>query len=130
MGAEAVIEAETKLSLAENMTIEGKAKIEIELYGEAFNLANKAIRTAQEARFLVEAENRLNLKFKLRIRGDSASEVKKEDASKDESILKAETRSETRDSERSNEEAEIRSKTEIEGGENEIKGDVKLKIDF
>src|SRR3989338_427037 len=130
LGAEAVIEAETKLSLAENMTIEGKAKIEIELYGEAFNLANKAIRTAQEARFLVEAENRLNLKFKLRIRGDSASEVKKEDASKDESILKAETRSETRDSERSNEEAEIRSKTEIEGGENEIKGDVKLKIDF
>lgn len=138
LGAEAVREAKAKLQVAENLIVEGRAKIETDLYGEAFNLANKAIRTAEVARLLLEAENRLNFRFKLKIGNDSASEInsstssgaRKEDGSEDKSILEAKTQSETRNQGGSMGEAEVKSEIKIEGGGSDIKGDIKLRLDF
>lgn len=138
LGAEATVEAKTKLQTAENLIVEGKAKIEAGLYGEAFNLGNKAIRTAQEARLLIEAETRFNFRLKLKIGDDSASEInsstllraRQGDGPESKSTINAETQSETRGQGGNAGEAEIKSETEIEGGGSEIKGDVKLRLEF
>lgn len=66
LGAEATAEAEARLAVAENLVVEGRAKITAEAYGEAFNLGNEAIRITQEARALVEAKADLNVDVDLK----------------------------------------------------------------
>lgn len=61
LGAQTTADAEARLQVAEDLVAQAKAKISAGAYGEAFNLANQAIRVAQEARGLVEAGLHLNI---------------------------------------------------------------------
>lgn len=61
LGAQATVDAEARLKIAEDLVVQAKAKIFAGAYGEAFNLGNQAIRVAQEARGLVEAGIHLNV---------------------------------------------------------------------
>lgn len=54
-------EAEARLKIAENIIIEGKAKLGEAKYGEAFLLFQKAHRVAQEAKLLLKAESDLKI---------------------------------------------------------------------
>lgn len=59
--AQATVEAEARLKLADETVAEGKAKLEAKTYGEAFALFQKANRIAQEAKLLLQARKDLNI---------------------------------------------------------------------
>ena len=65
--------AEAQLAVAATTIAEGKAKMELKLYNEAFILFQKAHRLAQEAKLLLEAQIRLpiDLKVDIRANGDA-----------------------------------------------------------
>ena len=54
-------QAKARLALADQAVVEGKAKLEAKLYGDAFALFQKAIRIAQEAKLLVQAYDELKV---------------------------------------------------------------------
>ena len=83
----AAAQAEVELKVADRLVIDGQAKIDAGLYGEAFNLANAAIRKAQEARVLVRAQDSLNLEINFRDgKGDDKDGEKKSDKSASSSL--------------------------------------------
>lgn len=60
LGATATAQAQTRVSAAQALVVQAKARVGAKAYGEAFNLAQAAIRTAQGARVLIEVQGRLN----------------------------------------------------------------------
>ncbi|MDP3956867.1 MAG: DUF5667 domain-containing protein [bacterium] len=79
----AAAQAEVELKATDQLVIDGQAKIDAGFYGEAFNLANAAIRKAQEARVLVRAQDNLN--FEINFRGDEKGYDKDGDKRSDKS---------------------------------------------
>jgi hypothetical protein len=65
LGADAVTNATAKLTSATDMVTQGTAKIAAGDYAGAFILGNAAIRTAQEARALVDLQDQLNVDLHL-----------------------------------------------------------------
>lgn len=63
LGAEAVVEAEARLKIAEGLVAKSEAKIQAKAYGEAFVLAQRAHSTAQSAKLLVKAEKDLKIRI-------------------------------------------------------------------
>lgn len=63
LGSNATVQAEARLAVANDLIIKAKAKVTANAYGEAFNIANHAIRVAQEARVLIQASARMNVDF-------------------------------------------------------------------
>lgn len=110
LGTQATAEAEARLAVAENLVVEGSAKIKAEAYGEAFNLGNQAIRIAEEARALVEA------KADLKVDVD----------------LKAPVEIDIRGTENPDADGEVRggAKAEENAGATSTKGNLKLKLNF
>ncbi len=64
LGAEAAADAEARITVAEGLVAQAEARAAADAHGEAFNLANEAIRVAQAARVLVNASTELDLKIK------------------------------------------------------------------
>ena len=64
LGAASTTEANAKLETAEEVFAEGEVKFEAGAYGEAFNLFQKALRIAEEAKLVLNAD--LQLKIDLR----------------------------------------------------------------
>ena len=56
LGAVATTQAEARLKIAEDLLIQGRAKLTAKMYGEAFVLFGKAHSNAQEAKLLVQAK--------------------------------------------------------------------------
>lgn len=65
LGATAVAKAEARLAVAQDQVDQGNAKLQAGAYADAFNLGNAAIRTAQEARALVEIQEELDVDLHL-----------------------------------------------------------------
>src|SRR3989344_2099616 len=61
ISVETKTEAESKLSLAEDVVADGRIKLEAKAYGDAFVLFQKAIRLAQESKLTVEANQRFEV---------------------------------------------------------------------
>src|SRR3989344_1687469 len=61
ISAKTKTEAESKLSLAEDVVADGRIKLEAKAYGDAFVLFQKAIRLAQESKLTVEANQRFEV---------------------------------------------------------------------
>jgi hypothetical protein len=78
LGAEATAQAEARLKVADSLLALAKAKLEAGAYGEAFNLGNRAIRTAQEAKFLVQAKTEFKANINLERDGELEIEVESE----------------------------------------------------
>lgn len=71
--AAATADAEARLKVAENVIIEGKARLDAEDYGEAFAAFQKAHRTAEEAKLLVNARSNFKIKFNLKEHENASS---------------------------------------------------------
>lgn len=65
VSANANAQAETQLKVAENIVVRGKAEMTAETYGKAFASFQEAIRVAQEAKLLVETEERIKIEIKV-----------------------------------------------------------------
>lgn len=63
VSASARAEAEAKLAAANELVADARAKVSAGAYAEAFRLANKAIRTAEEARVALRAETDLRIRI-------------------------------------------------------------------
>lgn len=120
LNADVIAQVEVKLKAADQLILDGEAKIKIESYGEAFNLANAAIRKAQEAMMLVRVKSNLNLEIK--INGDDNDEDANESAS---SSVNNETRINASSSNRDNSSNSERSENELE-----IRGDSKTNLNL
>ena len=72
ISTESRIQAEARLKLADDAVVEGKTKMEAKAYGDAFLLFQKSIRTAQEAKLLIEANEKLEVEVKA---GDDQSDA-------------------------------------------------------
>lgn len=114
LGAEGTVQAKARLTLANQTVVEGRAKLESKLYGDAFILFQKAIRIAQEAKLLVQA--RRELKIDVQINGHRTASGSMEVDGKD-----------NNNDEDDDDQVEVRSETEINDGS--LKGRGKLKID-
>lgn len=62
LGAEATVEAEAKLSQAQELLVEAKAQLTVSAH-ESFRLANRALRAAQEAKTLIETQTKIKKEF-------------------------------------------------------------------
>lgn len=65
LGATATAEAEAKIKVAEDLVVQGKTKLEAKEYGEAFALFQKAHRTAEEAKLLIDARTKFEIQLRL-----------------------------------------------------------------
>ena len=89
LGVDAFARAEARLTLAEDTFAEGEAKLNAGAYADAFILFHKAMRIAQEAKFIAAAHIRLNFdrdtngRLMFRFNGDS-NEGTEENANTDE----------------------------------------------
>lgn len=72
LGADAVVKANAQLTVAKGLMTQGQAKLTAGDYAGAFVLGNAAIRTAQEARALIELQDQLDVN--LHLDGSPASE--------------------------------------------------------
>ena len=128
-------EATIKIVDARNLNAEAKAKVTAESYGEAFNLSQRSIRVAQEARVLAQASSELNLDSRLvgpELKlGEDNDSKKIEDgtAVSSTSVVKEDTES-GRDSDWNDIEFESGSTTTTSGTGIKVEGNGKLKIDF
>jgi len=66
LGEEATAEGEARLGEAQKILAEGKTKVDIKAYGEAFAFFQRAHRIAQEAKLLIEARSEFDADFKTR----------------------------------------------------------------
>lgn len=60
LSAEASAKVQARIAQSQTLVVQAKAKADAKAYGEAFNLAQAAIRVAQEARTLITIQGRLN----------------------------------------------------------------------
>jgi hypothetical protein len=65
LGADAVAKAEARLKVAEDLKAQADAKLAAGAYSDAFILGNAVIRTAQEAKLLIEAQEELDVDLHL-----------------------------------------------------------------
>jgi hypothetical protein len=65
LGADATVQAEARLTVAQDTVLQGKAKLDAKAYGEAFVLFQQADRIAQEAKLLIEARKRFQIDIRL-----------------------------------------------------------------
>ncbi len=68
MNAQTLIEAEAKLKVARDLQAQAQVKIEAGAYVDAFPLLQQAMRTAQEAKALIQVELKLKGTIKLNVR--------------------------------------------------------------
>lgn len=129
LGADATTEAEVKLKNAENLVLEGRAKIDAGTYGEAFNLANRAMRMAQEVRLIIEAEAKMNAKYgRKNLQIDllkkkevgNETDVKKESDDENKNTGNEETKNSLR--------VETEGNTEIQNGGAKSEGELRLHL--
>lgn len=59
LGSSATVQANARIKVADDLVIQGKAKLDAGAYGEAFSLFQKAKDAAQSAKILVEAKEEL-----------------------------------------------------------------------
>ncbi|MBI2013320.1 MAG: hypothetical protein HYS87_00570 [Candidatus Colwellbacteria bacterium] len=64
LDVEAIADAEARVSTAESLVVQAEAKLEAEAKAEAFNLANQAIRVANEARALINASIKIDTRVR------------------------------------------------------------------
>ena len=79
LGATATTEAEAKVKIAEDLVAEGKVKLEAKSYGEAFALFQRAHRTAEEAKLLIEGRTKLEINLRLNGKEDRPTSTKASD---------------------------------------------------
>ena len=79
LGATATTEAEAKVKIAEDLVAEGKVKLEAKSYGEAFALFQRAHRTAEEAKLLIEGRTKLDIQLRLNGKEDRPTSTKASD---------------------------------------------------
>lgn len=70
LGATATAQAEARLATADSTLVSAKAKLTAQSYNEAFVLASESLRTAQEAKLMVQS--RVDLKVDLDVGGERA----------------------------------------------------------
>lgn len=75
LSASSTAQAEGELTVADQLVVDGQAKVQAGAYGDAFNLANAAIRKAQGVRVIIQAQDNLNLEIRFR-GGDNQNEVR------------------------------------------------------
>jgi len=121
LGAETTVQAKARLTIADQTVADGKTKLESKAYGDAFILFQKAIRIAQEAKFLVQARHELKIDVQInghRMASDSMEVDSEDEDEDDDNDGEVETKSE----------AEIEGRSNSNGGS--FKGQGKLKIDL
>ncbi len=91
--AQAKAHAEARLTAAQNLVADAKAKVAANLYGEAFLLAGQALRTAHEAKVVVQAETdlKLNLEVEDEDEDNDADDADDDDDVRASSTLQAST---------------------------------------
>lgn len=122
LGTEATANAEARLKVAEDLVVEARAKVTSSANGQAFNLAQQAIRVAQEARLLIRSAANLN------ISGGANFFLENETGS-------FEAENVAKDDDNSNEgqssvEVEVETETETSGNGAKIEGNGRIKIDL
>ena len=75
LGADAVTKAQAQLTSAQSLVVQANTKLTAGAYADAFNLGNQAIRTAQEAKLLIEAQGQLEVDLHLDGRASKSSET-------------------------------------------------------
>lgn len=124
IGVQATTEAEARIQVARDLISKAKARVEAKSYGEAFNLAQQAIRVAQEARVLVRASTELN--FKVRLIGPPVKVEIGDDSEVDSETHSTSSIQGKTESEGTETEADIEASTS--GGGVKIEGSERLKI--
>ncbi|OGM97677.1 MAG: hypothetical protein A2735_03705 [Candidatus Yanofskybacteria bacterium RIFCSPHIGHO2_01_FULL_41_21] len=91
-------QAEARLEVAESVVARGKAEIEAQTYGEAFASFQEAIRIAQEAKLLVDMNEKIELEMKIpdvdddiEIKEETENESDQETSSEDSIEVESET---------------------------------------
>ena len=91
VSTEATAQAEAELEIAQKAIVEGQTKLEAKTYGEARQLFQRAVRIAQEAKLLLNANESLKVEVKIpglilkagdegkaKIKSEEKAEIKKE----------------------------------------------------
>lgn len=81
--AASLVQAEAKIKAAQDIVVQGKAKIDAGARGEAFILFKKAHRTAQEAKLLVELEHELNVSVEAENEDENSEEGEEENGTQE-----------------------------------------------
>ena len=117
VSANASVQAEAKLKVAEEIIARGKVEMEAQTYGKAFASFQEAIRIAQGAKLLVATEERIDLEIKV-----PGVDVRTE----------GETKSESGQGTSSGTSGDIKSGSKVESGGSStgVKGEEKVKIDI
>lgn len=128
LGAEATAKAQVRLVEAEKVVVQAEAKVKAEAYGEAFVLASRAMRIAQEARFLAAAE----IKLEIRIHKDEMDDDEDDEMETEDENGSKNDEDDNNGKEDDDDDARFESKTEVEvesegGG---VKGSGKIEIDL
>ena len=120
--AEISAQAKARLALAEQAVVDGKAKLEVKLYGDAFVLFQKAIRIAQEAKLLIQAHDELevNVQINGHRNGDNDS-AEVNDAEKD--------NDNSENSDNNNINVELESESNVNANGNSVDGRGKVKVE-
>ena len=128
VNAETAAKAEAELKLAETAIADGKIKAEAEAYGEAFVLFQKALRIAQNAKLIMQAEKTFNIEIgipPLHLRGEGQIRIMPQDRQEQKS---GETEAESGASTEAEAESETRVKTN--GGSTNVESGGKVRIDL
>ena len=91
ISADAYVQAEARLKIAESVVVRGKAEMEARTYGKAFASFQEALRIAQEAKLVVISEKQMNIEVKIpgvNVRSDSSQETSSTTSVKAESETK------------------------------------------
>ena len=133
VSASAYAQAEVKLNAAAEVVARGKVEMGAETYGKAFASFQEAMRIAQEAKLLVEVENRIDLEIKVP-EFDVKIESKTEQESSSDASVEAESKTKVESGNGSTEsdasvEAESKTKVESGNGSTEVEGEGEIKID-
>lgn len=122
LGVEATADGEARLNEAQKIWMEGKMKVDIKAYGEAFALFQRAHRIAQEAKLLIEAKNEFNVDFKTREKEESEDKILEKKEKEEQADANVNTNL--------NIEIENESRIDADGNEAESRGKGQLDVRF
>lgn len=127
VSAETHAKAEAQLNLAEEVIARGKVEIENEMYGKAFASFQEAIRIAQEAKLIVETEDRIDVEIDLPFINFEASHKSEvgEEINKEES-----TETESENNSQTSSGVESQTEVKIESDSSNIEGEGKVEVDI